>query len=154
MARIFGQLAAQPVDIYRMLDGDSKFTALATATLERPGTTDVSPALTYAEKRVNYSLGDITDGIEIVVLSDELRQDDVLLDTRTRRVRLVSILIGAFGSAWIWLAQRPRSVTHWLYGFQTIRRSSPLTIPFHTAIALALARTTQAPMVDSLEGAS
>lgn len=99
MARIFGQLAAQPVDIYRMLDGDSKFTAFATSTLERPGATTIGPALTYAENRVNYSLGDITDGIEIVVLSDELRQDDILLDTRTRRVRLVSVLIGAFGSA-------------------------------------------------------
>ena len=80
MARIFGQLAAQPVDIYRMLDGDSKFTAFATSTLERPGATTIGPALTYAENRVNYSLGDITDGIEIVVLSDELRQDDILLD--------------------------------------------------------------------------
>ena len=99
MARIFGQLAAQPVDIYRMLDGDSKFTAFATSALERPGATTIDPALTYAENRVNYSLGDIADGIEIVVLSDELRQDDALLDTRTRRVRLVSVLIGAFGSA-------------------------------------------------------
>ena len=99
MARIFGQLAAQPVDIYRMLDGDSKFTAFATSTLERPGATTIDPALTYAENRVNYSIGNITDGIEIVILSDELRQDDALLDTRTRRVRLVSVLIGAFGSA-------------------------------------------------------
>ena len=99
MARIFGQLAAQPVDIYRKLDGNSAFTAFATATLERPGATDVTPALTYAENRVKYNLADITDGIEIVVLSDELRQDDLLLDTRVRRVRLVSVLIGAFGSA-------------------------------------------------------
>lgn len=99
MARIFGQLAAQPADIYRKLDANNTFLAFATSTLERPGASNINPALSYAENRVNYNLGDITDGIEIVVLSDELRQDDILLDTRVRRVRLVSVLIGAFGQA-------------------------------------------------------
>ena len=98
MARIFGQMAAQPYDIFTMLSSDKAFKAFATATLER-STTDITPAFTYADNRALYNLGDITDGIEIVVLSDELRQNDLLLDGRTRQVRLVSILIGAFGSA-------------------------------------------------------
>ena len=99
MARIFGQMAAQPYDVFTTLISDREFKAFATSTLERPGTTDIVPAFTYADNRALYNLGDVTDGIEIVVLSDELRQDDALLDTRTRRVRLVSILVGAFGSA-------------------------------------------------------
>jgi len=98
MARIFGQLAAQPYDVFTTLIADREFKAFATAELDRP-TVDITPAFTYSDNRANYRISAISDGIEIVVLSDELRQDDVLLDTRTRRVRLVSILIGAFGSA-------------------------------------------------------
>ena len=98
MARIFGQLAAQPYDVFTTLSADRKFKAYATAELDRP-TVDITPAFTYSDNRADYQITAISEGIEIVVLSDELRQDDVLLDTRTRRVRLVSILIGAFGSA-------------------------------------------------------
>jgi len=98
MARIFGQLAAQPEDIFRTLSADRKFKAFATAELDRP-TVDITPAFTYADNRADYRITAISEGIEIVVLSDEIRQDDALLDSRTRRVRLVSILIGAFGSA-------------------------------------------------------
>lgn len=99
MTRIFGQLAAQPYDVFTTLISDREFKAFATSSLERSNTTDIVPAFTYADNRALYNIGDITDGIELVVLSDELRQDDVLLDTRIRRVRLVSILVGAFGSA-------------------------------------------------------
>ena len=98
MARIFGQLAAQPYDVFTTLSADRKFKAYATAELDRP-TVDIAPAFTYSDNRAGYQITAISEGIEIVVLSDELRQDDVLLDTRTRRVRLVSILVGAFGSA-------------------------------------------------------
>ena len=99
MARIFGQLAAQPQDVFATLAADRKFSELATATIDRVDRPDIEPALSYSDFRINYPIAAISDGFEIIVLSDELRQEDALLDTRVRRVRLVSILVGAFGTA-------------------------------------------------------
>lgn len=99
MARIFGQLAAQPHDIYSTLAGNRKFKSIATATLDRSAGADIAPAFSYSAFRVKYNLVSISDGIEMVVLDEELRQDDTLLDTRIRTTRKVSILVGAFGSA-------------------------------------------------------
>lgn len=97
MARIFGQMASQPADVFVTLSNTPAFKNLATATLDRP-TTDITPAFTFSPNRVDYNLEAISNGVEIVVLNDNLRQEDTLLDTRTRRVSLVRVLVGLFGS--------------------------------------------------------
>ena len=99
MARIFGQLAAQPQDVFATLAADPKFPLLATASIDRTDRPDIQPALSFSPARTDYPIEAFADGIEIVVLEEEVRQEDVLLDTRIRRVRLVKILIGGFGSA-------------------------------------------------------
>lgn len=98
MARIFGQLAAQPQDVFATLAADSEFPLLATASIDRAGRPDIEPALSFAPARARYTIQAFTDGIEIVILDEEVRQEDILLDTRVRRVRLVKVLVGAFGS--------------------------------------------------------
>lgn len=99
MARIFGQMAAQPQDVFATLAADRKFPALATASIDRVDRPDIEPALSFSIARTDYPIEAFSDGIEIVVLDEEVRQEDVLLDTRVRRVRLVKVLVGAFGSA-------------------------------------------------------
>lgn len=98
MTRIFGQLAAQPQDVFATLAADPEFPLLATASIDRAGRPNIEPALSFAPARTKYAIDAFTDGIEIVVLDEEVRQEDVLLDTRIRRVRLVKVLVGAFGS--------------------------------------------------------
>ncbi len=97
MARIFGQMASQPADVFTTLSNTPGIKTLATATLDRP-TTDITPAFTYSTNRTEYTIDGITAGVEIIVLDDVLRQEDTLLDTRVRRVSLVSVLVGLFGA--------------------------------------------------------
>lgn len=99
MARIFGQLAAQPQDVFATLAADPKFPLLASASIDRVDRSDIQSALSFAPARTDYPIEAFSDGIEIVVLSEDVRQEDTLLDTRVRRVRLVKLLIGSFGSA-------------------------------------------------------
>ncbi len=99
MARIFGRLAAQPQDVFARLAADRKFPSLATASIDRVDRPDIEPALSFSPARTDYPIEAFSDGIEIVVLDEEIRQEDILLDTRVRRVRLVKVLVGAFGGA-------------------------------------------------------
>ena len=99
MARIFGQLASQPQDVFASLAADRDFLALATASIDRTGKPAIQPALSLSSVRARYLIEGFSDGIEVVVLDKEIRQEDLLLDTRVRSVRLVQVLVGAFGSA-------------------------------------------------------